>query len=196
MNSKSLRTVSILALLIPSLSPLSAHAQDKQRHVYLVKYICGTNEFDQNQTAATAAAGGYKTDINIQRAQNAGEARISVGPPSVGRSIFSESPGLTGRTHPTTLVGGEAVKVVCQDINGLIDRTIDSQFRVGFLQISSFEPLGVVAVYTAKHCRATVGSDFLRNIVCDGEIALDVVRYEPVLVEAVKDGSKSPTEPF
>ena len=138
-----------------------------------------------NSTSAIAAAGAYKTDINIQRARHAGEARITV-LPSVGRSLALEASGRTGRSHSTTLVGAEVVTVICQDINDLIDDALTLQFRVGFLRIDSFEPLSVVAVYTAKHCRSTVGSDFLRNTVCDGDTALDVVRYDPVLVEATE----------
>jgi hypothetical protein len=193
MRSRLQGTVSILALLISSLSPVSAQAQEKQHHVYSVKYVCGVNENPLNSTSAIAAAGAYKTDINIQRARHAGEARITV-LPSVGRSLASEGSGRTGRSHSTTLVGAEVVTVICQDINDLIDDALTLQFRVGFLRIDSFEPLSVVAVYTAKHCRRTVGSDFLRNTVCDGDTALDVVRYDPVLVEAFekKDDSKGP----
>jgi hypothetical protein len=181
-------TVCVLALLISSLSP-SAHAQDKQRHVYSVKYVCGTHETDLNNTGSVVAAGGYRTEVNIQRAQIAGEARIEV-LPGLAHSVFSEDPGVTGRTHVTTLVGAEVARVICQDINGLIDDRIGNQFRVGFLRIASFEPLSVVAVYTAKHCRTTAASS------CDGDIALDVVRYDPALVEPIKDDSKSPTIPF
>jgi hypothetical protein len=187
-----LKRAVILTLLIASLSPLSAHAQEKQHHVYSVKYVCGLNENPLNSTSAIAAAGAYKTDINIQRARHAGEARVDV-LPSVGRSLFSEASGRTGRSHSTTLIGAEAAMVTCQDINGLIDEALALEFRVGFLKISSFEPLSVVAVYTAKHCRRTVGSEFLRNVVCDGDIALEVVHYDPVLVEEIeKDDSKGP----
>jgi hypothetical protein len=192
MRSRLQGTVSILALLVSSLSPVSAQAQEKQHDVYSVKYVCGVNENPLNSTSAIAAAGAYKTDINIQRAWHAGEARITV-LPSVGRSLASEGSGRTGRSQSTTLVGAEVVTVICQDINDLIDDALTLQFRVGFLRIDSFEPLSVVAVYTAKHCRSTVGSDFLRNTVCDGDTALDVVRYDSVLVEAIeKDDSKGP----
>jgi len=193
MCSKSPSAVSILALFL-SLAPLSAHAQEKQRHVYSVKYVCGTHETDLRNTASVVAAGGYRTEINIQRARHAGEARIDVFP-SLAHSVFSEEPGVTGRMHATTLVGAEVARVICQDINALIDDRIGNQFRVGFLQIFSSEPLSVVAVYTAKHCRTTVPDE--RGVgVCDGDIALDVVRYDPALVEPIEDGSKSPSEPF
>jgi hypothetical protein len=186
------RTAIILALLISSLASVGAHAQEKQRHVYSVKFVCGLNDADLNQTAATAAAGGYKTDINIQRADNSGQGDISV-VPNIARSVFSNTRGRGGRSHTTTLIGAEAVKVICQDINGLIGETLTTEFRVGFLQIFSFEPLSVVAVYTAKHCGTTVSSRFLRNVVCDGDVALDVVRYDPVLVEPIeKDGGTGP----
>jgi len=185
----------ILAWLLSSLCPLSTHAQEepvKQRHAYAVKYVCGLNDVDLNHTSAMAAAGGYKTDINIQRVRNAGEASVQV-LPSVGRSLFSETRGRTGRSHSTTLVGSEVVTIGCQNINDLLDGTLSNQFRIGFLQIFSFEPLSVVAVYTAKHCRTTASSSFLENIVCDGDIALDVVRYDPILVEVIaKDDSKGP----
>ena len=81
------RTAIILALLISSLASVGAHAQEKQRHVYSVKFVCGLNDADLNQTAATAAAGGYKTDINIQRADNSGQGDISV-VPTIARSVF------------------------------------------------------------------------------------------------------------
>ena len=185
MCSKSQRIVSILASLIASLSPM-AHAQEepqKQRYVYSVKYICGLNKQPLAQSGPLAAAGGYATEINIQRAQNAGEARISM-VVSVVRSVFSAG-GRTGTSYSTTLVGGEAVMVMCHDIDHMFDSRLGTDFRNGFLQIFSFEPLSVVAVYTAKHCRTQVSARFLRNAVCDGEVALDVVRYDPVLVEAV-----------
>jgi len=194
MCSKLLSAVSILASLIAVLSPLAAYAQEKQQHVYSVKYVCGTHETDLRNTASITAAGGYRTEINIQRARHAGEARIDV-MPSVGHSVFSEDPGETGRSHPTTLVGPEVVRVICQDIDGLLGGGRGNRFHVGFLRISSFEPLSVVAVYTAKHCRTTVPDEH-SVIVCDGDIALDVVRYEPALVEPIKDGSKGPSEPF
>ena len=193
MCSKLPSATFILALLL-SIAPLSAHAQEKQRFIYSVKYVCGSHEVDLRNTGAVVAAGGYRTEINIQRAQHAGEAQIEV-LPSLAHSVFSDDPGVTGRTHVTTLVRAEVVRVICQDINGLIDERIGNQFRVGFLQIFSFEPLIVVAVYTAKHCRTTVPDE--RGVgVCDGDIALDVVRYDPALVEPIKEGPKTPSEPF
>jgi hypothetical protein len=54
-----------------------------------VKYVCGINEHRLNATSAMAAAGAY-SDINIQRAQLAGEGRVDV-LPSVARSLFSSA---------------------------------------------------------------------------------------------------------
>ena len=183
--------VFVLALLIAPLSPM-AHAQEqspKQRHVYSVKYVCGTTSQSLNNTGSPVAAGAYRTEINIQRAQNAGEARVSL-VATIGRSVFSEEAGRTGTSYSTTLVGSEAVTVICQNINDLIDRVLTNEFRVGFVQIFSLEPLSVVAVYTAKHCRMQAPAPSLgRGLgVCEGDIALDVVSYDPVLVEPAPNG--------
>ena len=173
------------------LSTNFGHAQEKQRYIYSVKYVCGLNSNGLNSTSSTVAAGAYKTEINIQRATNAFSGRISV-TPTDARPIFSEVPVRSGRSFQTNLTGSEVVKVLCQYISDLMGEPATSKFRVGFLQIFSTEPLSVVAVYTAKHCKTTVGSRFLGNAICEGDIALDVVRYDPILIEAMGKGGEGP----
>lgn len=170
-----------------------ARAQEQPKYLYSIKYTCGVQERGLSET------GVYTTEINIQRLDFVGSATIAIDARS-SESIFDPSLGAGSGVLPFEFKGSQSRVISCRELLDLVGFTDgDPDARSGLVRIASPEPLGIVAVYTAKSCntRATFSWLFDRRrggppAVCDGDIDHEVVQYEPLAVEGADPGGGGP----
>ena len=143
---------SALAMLFFISSGMAQEARKEMLYSYTVPFICGSSveSFQEG-----VVSGVHATAINIHNPSAHFKAVFNK---SVSRALpFQRSDTITP-TEEHVLAKREAIEVECHEIRMKLPNSMTSQFRTGFLVITSENPLNVAAIYTSRPSNGEVST--------------------------------------